>query len=525
MTARLGMSVAQKGLSVTGQNISNISTVGYTRQRLDQVSLNVGGGSNRYSSKFSTNIGNGALVNRVAQVRDPFLDRRYRKELGKVGEYDRWLAGLDELAGVLDEVTLTEEGGGINKQLQDLQSKLDKLSSNVGNGEFDTMVKSSAESLVKLLNSAASSLEGLKETQIEDIEQIDIPDINNILKNIQQLNLSIRNSEIHGNEALELRDQRNLLIDDLATYFNIEVRYTDEKISDATSVEKLTINLVKSDGTKIDLINDDEARQFKIEEDAATGKWNLSVSPQTYKSEDIENITDTFVQITADELGTGSIKSALNLLNNGGEFDNPPTTKGIPYYQKSLDLLAQQLATTLNDANNLKGTGNDMTGHDLFESNDGNPITAANIMVATGWANNSYGITASQDPNAPSGDNTNITHMISLMKESMKFMAPDPTNPAGTGNQIFEGTFQEFFVNMGITLGLDQDSTADVLKNHVSMASSISDDRDNVSGVSLDEEGMNMLQYGKAYSAAARLMTTLDEALDTLINKMGVVGR
>ena len=74
-------------------------------------------------------------------------------------------------------------------------------------------------------------------------------------------------------------------------------------------------------------------------------------------------------------------------------------------------------------------------------------------------------------------------------------------------------------------MGLDIKSSTEILNNHVQLAGSISDDRDNVSGVSLDEEGMNMLQYSKAYSASARMMTVLDEALDTIINKMGVVGR
>lgn len=78
---------------------------------------------------------------------------------------------------------------------------------------------------------------------------------------------------------------------------------------------------------------------------------------------------------------------------------------------------------------------------------------------------------------------------------------------------------------MGTQLGLDINSSSEILNNHTSLASSINDNRDNVSGVSLDEEGMNMIQYSQAYNASARLMTVLDEALDTLINNMGVVGR
>ena len=205
------------------------------------------------------------------------------------------------------------------------------------------------------------------------------------------------------------------------------------------------------------------------------------------------------------------------MLNNNGEFDDPATSKGIGYYQKSLDLLANQFATSFNKANNTAG----YTDHDLFATNDNTTeITAKNIKIADGWANNKYGITASQDADAPVGANDNISHMITMMKESM-------TYSTGGANdvQIFEGSFQEYFVNMGTQLGLDINSSSEILNNHTSLASSINDNRDNVSGVSLDEEGMNMIQYSQAYNASARLMTVLDEALDTLINNMGVVGR
>ena len=94
MTARLGMNVSQQALNIVGQNISNVGTTGYTRQRLDQVSLNIGGSGNRYSSLYSVNIGNGALATGVSQIRDPFLDRRYRNEMAQVGQYDIRTSGL-----------------------------------------------------------------------------------------------------------------------------------------------------------------------------------------------------------------------------------------------------------------------------------------------------------------------------------------------------------------------------------------------------------------------------------------------
>ena len=101
--ARLGNYASQKGLDVTGNNISNINTTGYTRQVLDQISLRVGG-KDRYSSTYDSRTGSGTLVTGISQIRDPYLDIRFRTEQASVGAMDAKLAGLEDLAGVLDDL-------------------------------------------------------------------------------------------------------------------------------------------------------------------------------------------------------------------------------------------------------------------------------------------------------------------------------------------------------------------------------------------------------------------------------------
>jgi len=93
------------------------------------------------------------------------------------------------------------------------------------------------------------------------------------------------------------------------------------------------------------------------------------------------------------------------------------------------------------------------------------------------------------------------------------------------GLQFFKGSFYSCFANIESTLGVDTKSAQTTLTNQISVLNQTSNSRDAVSGVQLDEEGMNMMHYNQSYTAAARLMTTLDEALDTLINRTGVVGR
>mgnify|MGYP002511155139 CR=1 FL=1 len=106
-TAQLALRAGQQGLNVTGQNISNINTSGYTRQALDQISLNFTNGG-RYGT--STNIGHGVMVKNITQIRDPFLDIRFRTEIAQVGEADVKLSSLKELESIFDEVIFIKNG-------------------------------------------------------------------------------------------------------------------------------------------------------------------------------------------------------------------------------------------------------------------------------------------------------------------------------------------------------------------------------------------------------------------------------
>ena len=101
--ARLAIYAAHKGLSVTGNNIANVNTVGYTRQRLEQSSFGASG-ADRYYSSFDSRVGNGVLCTGLTQLRDPYLDIRYRGEMANVGSMDAKLGGLENIQAVLDEV-------------------------------------------------------------------------------------------------------------------------------------------------------------------------------------------------------------------------------------------------------------------------------------------------------------------------------------------------------------------------------------------------------------------------------------
>ena len=142
------------------------------------------------------------------------------------------------------------------------------------------MVKSSAQVLTELLNSAAKQLEEVRKNQETDLKDVDIPAVNNLLNNIRDLNKSIKEANLHGNAALELKDQRNLLIDELSSYLDIEVKYDTVKYTDSISVEELSIELVGKDGKKITLVDDEQARQLELTspDQNGTEDWKIGLT-------------------------------------------------------------------------------------------------------------------------------------------------------------------------------------------------------------------------------------------------------
>ena len=144
-TAFLGMTASHRALEVTGQNIANVNTEGYTRQRLDITSMNLRSGD-FYNNNPNAKIGFGVDIKSVSRIRDPFLDIQYRTQMSKLGTTDAHMSGYEKLADILDETTLS----GVRDALKDLNSQLQALHSNASEREYDSMVRSSAQNLLNL---------------------------------------------------------------------------------------------------------------------------------------------------------------------------------------------------------------------------------------------------------------------------------------------------------------------------------------------------------------------------------------
>ncbi len=311
-TAQLGMSASNAALNVIGQNISNINVTGYTRQRVDLDSFNVTTGPRQWGSVNETFIGNGVVTNRIEQVRDPYLDLRFRTEMSSVGYYDKLLVSLEDLQSVLDEV---DKEGSIHNQLEAVFKALNEFNPQAANNEFQNMAKTEMQLLTQYFNNYSNRIQQAKDDNIKEFKEQTIPELNQLLKDITNLNRSIKDNEILGNPALELRDERNLLLDELSQYVKIEVTYENKYIglSDRTA-EECTVKILGIDDEgnnyKYTIIQDDRASQFQINDDCSNltmtdvnGKpiadigsalkpQNADPANPTFSADDAKNMTD-----------------------------------------------------------------------------------------------------------------------------------------------------------------------------------------------------------------------------------------
>lgn len=351
--AQLAMTASQRAIDVTGQNIANINTKGYTRQRVDLASFNTRG-ADSMSTGPGSKIGYGVEITGISQIRDPFLDVQFRNQIAKVGTADARQTTLDQLADIFDET----DKEALKKALSDLSSSLDQLSANANNSEFDSIVRSRAQVIVNYIHQKAADLKSVREETINGLENTDIPAINGLLSDIGELNDAIWKSQVQGNPALELLDKRNDKLDELAGYLPISVTYKDVVVSNGTKYDYPVVSFRGSDGVTYPLtagehgenvasISMKRNKGFNGEPD---GKVSISLIPASDFPSDAD-VSSLETNIT-DYLKEGTLKGTVDVLNKSGEMDNPSSDyRGIGYYEKSFEAFVQTFANTLNELN------------------------------------------------------------------------------------------------------------------------------------------------------------------------------
>ncbi|NEK57842.1 flagellar hook-associated protein FlgK [Geodermatophilus sabuli] len=466
-TATTALWAQRRGLDVTGQNIANVNTEGYSRQRAELRAMGGTGVAAFYSVSPATS--GGVKVEDVIRIRDSFLEGRGHLELGNHAR----LTAETEALGLVEQAFREPGDTGIQSLLSDMWSGWGDVANAPKDEAARSQVLQRTSTLVAGINTADAALVAQWGQNRDNIEVL-VSDVNSSSRSIAELNHAIARASLTGMPVNELTDRRDVLVMKLAGQVGATARpgadgAVDVVVGGISLVSGSTATALEVQGT---LAADD------LRNPGFADRPRIVTTPGG-------------VTIPAGGQAGGQL-TALNSV--------------VPEYRARLDQLAQDLASALNTAHRKGFDRNGDPGTDLLGAKGGaTTITAANLRLEITdplkVAASSVGPTAG----VPALDSGNADALSELRLR--------PSGP--------DADYRRMIVDLGVQGAVSKRNLdiQSVVLTQVDAA------RESVSGVNLDEEMSNMLQFQHAYSAAARMVTAIDEALDVLINRTGVVGR
>ena len=534
-----GLQTSNNALNTTAHNMSNIDTVGYTRQQVAQ-------GTRTYvtiskSQKTSwQQIGLGVNYSQTRQVRDILLDKNYRRESGRNAFYDVSTKALEEIEGILGE---SNEGEEFSVALSNLWTAIEELSKDPTNSVNQNLFVTKSYEFVTKASAVYRSLSEYQDNMNNTVYK-DVNSINSYAQKIEALNEKIVKIEAGDVEhANDLRDQRNHLLDELGKMGNIS--YTEDEVG-YVSVQLEGFDLVKGGIVNEVGIYTDEQTGFhtpywKI---LAKAEYDEKGQPIVTK-ESIENAKVYDLNRTiASDLNTdvGSLKATLlargdhratyrelndiNLdgVKEEGWYDSRISQSIIMNVQAEFDQLINAVATRINGI--LAEAAEEQSAIDptstYLRDADGNPYQVFEKKVDAGdWTVSNLVINQElrQNPallsfrlSEHSEDNATMEKLKAAFTESIYTLNPHVETPLNFTNYYKNLVSQ--VANSGYIFRKVQESqtvTTDALSNA----------REQIVGVSSDDELTNMIMYQNAYNASSRYINVISEMLEHILTSLG----
>ena len=246
---KTGLTTAQFGLDVTGHNIANLDTAGYTRQRIVSTAYDPFSTIGRFAPVGQGLVGGGVRVQILDQIRSAYLDRRFRTESGLHSYWETRSQSLSYIESFFDNVN---EKTSINHSLSQFFESMTEIAKDPVSGAPRTLMQTTAMDLVQQLNMMYEGLVDFQKVENRAVET-KVGDINRMAKEIAALNVAIYTFEITGMIANDLRDKRNLMIDELSNYIDIEYEeYPDPLSKDMIGIKHNLMKITVAGQTLID---------------------------------------------------------------------------------------------------------------------------------------------------------------------------------------------------------------------------------------------------------------------------------
>ena len=509
---RSGLTVSQYGLDVTGHNIANVDTAGFTRQRLINTAYDPYTSIMKFKPVENALIGQGAYVLVHDQIRSAFLDRQFRTEQTL---FSTWAIRNQGLAYV-EALYEGSNSSNIAVGLDALFKAFNLETNEAADSEQRVNIQNAGLNFAQNLNIIYERLVEQQSNQNTAVDAI-VQRINTLSQNMVELNDSIFAFEMGGKyHANDLRDKRNLILDELSALVDI----TYEEYNDDPTDPLHTKLIVKMGGhTLVDHLERNELLCI--------------TQPNEITGED-----DVYIPIWKDD-GTplivtgGEMRGHLDL-RDSMDIDLP----GIPYFVEQLNNLCRAVAQEINELHYTGFThpsapGGSHDGIDFFYVDrssgtaDYSSVTAKDFRLSDEVKASEYNIASSStfiemnpdDPEEMVIGNQEIALAIHrlLDKVDVKLFESTP-------DEVAIGSLSNFVTSMLLGVGLTKQQSQTRSDNQQTQLLAVDNQRTSISGVSLDEEMTNLIKYTHAYNGSSRVITTMDDALDTLINRTGRVG-
>ncbi len=452
-TGASGIYVNQTGVQVTGNNIANVNTGGYSRQTAvvtTSQSLEQGG----------LLFGTGSTVNTIDRAGDVFITSQLVSQSAIYGEYEAGNTPLSDIEQILD-ISDTS----LSADIDNFFNSWETLSANPAGTTERQQVVQEAEDLADRFNQIDQQLTDVVDSINNSIESL-IPTLNEELQQIAELNQSIMQAEVTGNSANTMKDQRDLLVQQVSESCGATI-YSDGSGMTCMQLEN-----------GLPLVTGSVASTFSVD-------W-----------------TDGLAQVT---LTSGQSDFSLDGEDFGGTLKGLHTVRDetIPEIQDDIDRLAYEIATAVNTLHTTGIDQNGASGTDLYS------LVAPGDPLAPAWEGAAASIALNFDDPALiaagtsglSGDNSLTLSIVELRD-----------------TESIEGsTYSGEYARIAAKAGLLVSSNEQKLSDSIGFLNELSTKQDSIAGVSTDEEMLLLIQYQTGYEAASNYLAVVKEMLDTLM--------
>lgn len=554
-----GLQSAQNALNTTANNLANVNTEGYVRQQvvfsdkrydmLKNPTLRV----NAHQSGIGVDIGD------VVHARDVFLDKAYRLESGRNAFYEACYETTTYVEDLLQEL----DGEEFKASVEDLWESFQELAKTPADSVTQNLVLQKSE---LLLSRAQTLYDDLKEYQANIDMQIqeDVERVNEIGQTIYELNLKIQRVESNKVEtAMTLRDERDKLLDELSTYANINVRE-----------DELGFVFVTMEG--VDFIYEAGYHEIQIKTDNLTNfstpYWSHLSDPNKKLYVDVFDLDETISSEMNTDVGTIKAKMLMRGDDFGvytdlltGENYKGVQDEVVMETEAQVDLLIHEIVTAVNDAMcpNMDYT----VQNDVYDANGNLLFAAGQTIQVLDEANCARGVDGALPPqevyirqgmerystyqidgktvyvyNPENPEDSNSLYRLGNLEVNDNLKKVITLFPAYTENKAvdfkmaerlvniwevqgmhinpsdkYPCTFQDFYDKMISKLGTDGNvykSSTDTLNT---TTASLENSRQQVLGVSSDEELGKLIKYQSAYNASSRYITVISQMTELIV--------